>query len=130
MIDELLIILIQHFIYEHIIVVNRNLLTQLLFEGQGNGVGLSFRVSDAPLQVGVIEALPSSQALSRPVKAKAWHQDQVQTSWIMREDSLISDEGMKNVYLCLEIWTANSQTLSKMLLCIYLMSTVISANNL
>lgn len=130
MIDELLIILIQHFIYEHIIVVNRNFLTQLLFEGQGNGVGLSFRVSDAPLQVGVIEALPSPQALSRPVKAKAWHQDQVQTSWIMREDSLISDEGLKNVYLCLEIWTANSQTLYKMLLCIYLMSTVTSANNL
>jgi len=66
-------ILIQDFIDKHIIGVDRDFLTQLLFEGQGDGVGLAFGVSAAALQVGVIEALPSSNTFPKPVKAKAWH---------------------------------------------------------
>lgn len=92
MIDWLLVVLKQDFIYEHVIVADRNLLTELLFEGQGDGVGLSFGVSDATLQVGVVEALPSSQTLARPVKTQARHQDQVQTTWIERAESVISDK--------------------------------------
>lgn len=93
--DYLLFILIQYFIYKHIIIVDRDFLTQLLFEGQGNGVGLSLGLSDAAPQVGVIEALPSSQTFPQPVKTQAWHQDQVQTSWKMRADGEISDEGLE-----------------------------------
>ncbi|TNN28858.1 hypothetical protein EYF80_060995 [Liparis tanakae] len=40
----------QDFIDEHVVVVDGDLLTQLLFEGQGDGVGLSLGVSDAALQ--------------------------------------------------------------------------------
>lgn len=79
--DKLLVILVQHFVDEHVIVVDRNILTQLLFVSQGDSVGLPFRVSDAALQVGVVEAFPPSQPISWAVKAKAWHQDQVQTSY-------------------------------------------------
>lgn len=70
---EKIIILIQNFIYENIMVINRNILTQLLFEGQSNGVRFSFWVCDAALQVIIIEALPSSKTPSWPVKTKAWH---------------------------------------------------------
>lgn len=73
-------ILVQDFIDEHIVFVHRNFLAQLLLEGQGDGVGFSFGVSDAALQVGVIEALPSSQTPPQPIKAQAGHQDQVQAS--------------------------------------------------
>lgn len=59
-----IIILVQNFIYEHIAVIGRNFLTQLLFEGQSNGVRFSSCVCGAALQIIVIEPLPSSKTPS------------------------------------------------------------------
>lgn len=59
-----IIILVQNFIDEHVTVTGRNFLTQLLFEGQSNGVRFSSCVRGAALQVIVIEPLPSSKTPS------------------------------------------------------------------
>lgn len=77
---HLLTVLIQDFIDEHIVIINRNLITDLLSEGQSNGVGLSSRVPAAALQVGVVEAPSPTQTSPKPIETQAWHQDQVQTS--------------------------------------------------
>lgn len=77
---QLLLLLVQHLIYEHVVVVDRNTLTQLLFVSQRDCVRLPLGVSDAALQVGVVEALPPAQAIPSLVEPKAWHQYQVQTS--------------------------------------------------
>lgn len=79
-----LLLLIQDFIYEHIIVVSRHFLTQLLSEGQGDGVGFAFGVFSAALQVVIIKTLPSPQTVPGPVEAQARHQNQVQTSCMVR----------------------------------------------
>lgn len=75
-----LILLIQHLVDQHVVVIDRNTLTQLLFVSQCDCVRLPLGVFDAALQVGVVEALPPAQAIPSLVKAKSWHQDQVQTS--------------------------------------------------
>lgn len=76
----LVLVLVQDFIDEHVVGVHGDLLTQLFFKGQGEGVGLPTAQSHAALQVRVVETLPSTQTAPGPVEAQARHQDQVQTS--------------------------------------------------
>lgn len=75
-----LLLLIQHLVDQHVVVIDRYTLTQLLFVSQRDCVRLPLGVLHAALQVGVVEALPPAQPIPGLVKAKAWHQDQVQTS--------------------------------------------------
>lgn len=76
----LLQVLVQDLVYEDVIVIHRDLLAQLLSEGQSDGIGLSLGVFHAAIQVRVVETLPSAQPVPTPVKAQPWHQDEVQTS--------------------------------------------------
>ena len=88
---DLLQVLVQDLIDEHVVVVHRDVRAELLLEGQGDGVGLAPGVAAAALQVAVVKALPSAQAVPRPVEAKAGHQDQVQSAWMenSREQSTV-----------------------------------------
>lgn len=80
LVSDLVLVLIQDFVDEDVIGVHRNLLTQLFFKGQGDGVGLPAAQSHAALQVRVIETLSTTQTAPGLVEAQARHQDQVQTS--------------------------------------------------
>lgn len=72
--------LVQHLVDQHVVIVDRDTLAQLLLVGQCDRVRLPLGMLDAALQVGVVEALSPAQAVPSLVKAQAWHQDQVQTT--------------------------------------------------
>lgn len=74
------LIFVQDFIYVDIPFAHWYLLAQLLFEGQGDGIGLPFGMVHATLQVGVIEALSSAKPVTTFVKTKSWHEDKVKSA--------------------------------------------------